>query len=112
MRALMKDISTKFCVPNLASPLCADESLTMTKMTESVIYEDNEATLKISMGDTDVHSPRTKFLGIKWHSLKDEIKKQSICVCRVKSALNWADIFTKPLPGVRFKELRYMIMGW
>ena len=84
MRALMKDISTGFSVPNLDSPLCSDESLMMTPMTESVIYEDNEATLKISMGATDVHSPRSNFLGIKGHSIKDEIKKQSIFVCHVK----------------------------
>ena len=65
MRRLLQDIGKVFKVPNLDSPLCADESMTLTPMTESVIFEDNKATLKISMGATDVHSPRTKFLGIK-----------------------------------------------
>ena len=60
----------------------------------------------------DQYRPRTKHLAIKWHHFRDQVRLGHIKVTKIESALNWADIFTKPTDKQTFLRLRQLMMGW
>jgi len=53
-----------------------------------------------------VNHDRTKHIDIKYHAIRDDIRKEIIKVEWISSELNIADIFTKALPVDRYKKLR------
>jgi len=76
----------------------------------SIIYEDNAAC--IVLAQSDQHKPRTKHISLKWHHFRDQIKTGNICIRKIESQFNLADILTKPLLKLAHQRLRKGIMGW
>ena len=119
MRQLIQEIHKKtFVSPD---QICLDSNsktyssrLTQTnqhtKIKPSEIFEDNAGC--IVLATTDGYRPRTKHLAVKWHHFRDQIKSGACTITKVPSALNWADIFTKPLDQKTFEHLRLLMMGW
>jgi hypothetical protein len=53
---------------------------------------------------------RTKHIEIKYHYVRDEIKKGKLKVCKISTHNNPADMLTKPVPVAKF-ELCLSLVG-
>jgi hypothetical protein len=109
LRALLIKLSDKFT--SLGVKLLEGPSTAHNGVAVSTVNGDNEACLQLTI-EHEKYSPRTKHIGIKWHHMRDKVKDGSIRVAKVHTSVNWSDIFTKPLPRVRFEELRLLMMNW
>lgn len=70
----------------------------------TIILNDNQST--ISMLTNGDFMQRTKYIGVKYHFLRDWIKRQKIDVQYCPTEHNIADLLTKPLSGIRIENLR------
>lgn len=71
---------------------------------KGTIHCDNQAAITLTQNDT-IHE-RSKHIRLRYHFIRDEIKKNHVEIDWVKSAQQQADILTKPLePGI-FTRLR------
>lgn len=68
------------------------------------IYVDNQSC--ISMISTGDFKQRTKYIGVKYHFLRDYVNKEIFNLVYVPSEKNIADLLTKPLNSVKIKSLR------
>jgi hypothetical protein len=61
------------------------------------LFEDNQACIALSKNPED--HKRTKHIQVKYHLLREYVKNKEVQLkyCRTKE--QWADMFTKPLPG-------------
>ena len=56
---------------------------------------------------------RSKHIDIKWHWVRERCQEaKDIIVDYVRTDLNPADAFTKPLPAPRLAELMHTVMGF
>ena len=55
--------------------------------------------------------PHTKHIGIKWHHFRDQVANGHLEIQKINTKINWADIFTKPLPRPQFEALRKLMMS-
>ena len=65
----------------------------------------NESAIKISLNP--VQHFKTKHIVIRYHFIRDHIRRGEIELKYVNTHDNLADIFTKPLDEARFRELRH-----
>ena len=72
----------------------------------ALVYEDNQSA--ICMTKNPQFHGRSKHIAIKYHFIRDEMKKRTINIqyCRTDNML--ADMLTKALYGDRFEKLREM----
>ena len=68
----------------------------------TLIYEDNQACISISEGETD--KKRTKHIAKHYHFVREAMKKGLILLIFCKTALQVADIFTKQLFPKHYKQ--------
>ena len=68
------------------------------------IQVDNNACKQIA--NNRMLSERTKGLDIRYFAIREYIKKKHLVVNRVDTKDNTADIFTKPLQAIKFKQFR------
>ena len=66
---------------------------------------DNESAIKIAYNP--VQHTRTKHIEISNHFIQDHVARGDIYLEYVPTKANLADLFTKPLDGARFRELRH-----
>jgi len=74
----------------------------------TTVFEDNQACIKMIENETETQ--RTKHIDIKYHFLKHEQKNGVVKFVYMPTEDNLADLFTKPLPIPRFKNLCNHIM--
>ena len=74
----------------------------------SILYVDNQSAIKISENDTE--HDRTKHIDIRYYFIRDLITNGEIKLHWVSTAEQLADIFTKPLGGTIFTNLRDILM--
>ena len=72
------------------------------------LLEDNQGT--ISLAENDMTHSRSKHIDIRYHFIRDHIKRGTIETVYCPTADNVADIFTKPLPAPRFIALAHSIL--
>ena len=60
-----------------------------------VLYDDNEGTLRLA--SSPLSSSRTKHIDVRYHFIRDEVKRGNIIVLPVMSEGQHADALTKPL---------------
>jgi len=65
---------------------------------------DNQSAIKLCKNG--IFNKRSKHIDVRYHFLTENVRQGNIKRFFVPSAENIADIFTKPLPSVRFQELR------
>ena len=58
------------------------------------------------------YRPRTKYACVKYHNFRQHVKNKIILIKAIHTNDQQADIFTKPLPLVKFQKFRKLIMGW
>ena len=70
---------------------------------ELVIFEDNQSCIK--MTKNPVNHGRAKHIDIKYHHIRDEVKRGEVQLEYCETATMLADIMTKGLHGPRHKDL-------
>ncbi|KAG6616793.1 Integrase catalytic core protein [Phytophthora cinnamomi] len=70
---------------------------------ELKIFEDNQSCIK--MTKNPVNHGRAKHIDIKYHHIRDEVKRGEVIVQYCETATMLADIMTKGLAGPRHKDL-------
>ena len=83
------------------------EEIGFGSKTPTTIFCDNQSAIAL------VHNPvfhqKTKHMEVKYYFIHDLQEKGEINMEYIDTANQWADIFTKPLPGPRFEMLREKI---
>ncbi|CAH0473813.1 unnamed protein product [Peronospora belbahrii] len=67
------------------------------------ILEDNQSCIK--MTKNPVNHGRAKHIDIKYHHIRDEVKRGEVELEHCETSIMLADILTKALPGPRHKDL-------
>uniref|UniRef100_A0AAV1V384 Uncharacterized protein n=1 Tax=Peronospora matthiolae TaxID=2874970 RepID=A0AAV1V384_9STRA len=70
---------------------------------ELKIMEDNQSCIK--MTNNPVNHGRAKHIDIKYHHIRDEVKRGDVNLNYCETTIMLADIMTKGLPGPRHKDL-------
>uniref|UniRef100_A0AAV1VJH9 Uncharacterized protein n=1 Tax=Peronospora matthiolae TaxID=2874970 RepID=A0AAV1VJH9_9STRA len=70
---------------------------------ELKIMEDNQSCIK--MTNNPVNHGRAKHIDIKYHHIRDEVKRGDVTLNYCENTIMLADIMTKGLPGPRHKDL-------
>lgn len=70
---------------------------------------DNQGAISISKNDID--HKHTKHIEIKHHGIRDALKKKTVELKWIPTEFQIADLFTKSLSKIRFKELTTKIMN-
>ena len=65
------------------------------------LYVDNQAA--INLGNNPIYHQRSKHIDVKYHYIRNEIKEKNVQLLYVPSDENIADIFTKPVNGLKLK---------
>ncbi len=73
------------------------------------LHLDNKSAIDMSKNDS--HHSKTKHIDIKYHFIKDCLRKKEFTIHYVKSANQLADILTKPLQRNLFTGLRNRILN-
>ncbi len=98
LRRLIKEIGEVFGIPE------GDLAI------HSVMFEDN--TGAISLAKVPRMTPRSKHIALRYHYFREEVQKGNIRIEYISTNLQKADILTKGLGDVKFKELRELLVGW
>jgi len=73
------------------------------------IYEDNSATLNALK--KNVATSKFRQIRTRWHYLRDMIRDKDVCVKKIHTDSQCADIFTKPLFGEKLKKFTGQMLG-
>ncbi|MGH7974665.1 MAG: reverse transcriptase domain-containing protein, partial [bacterium] len=78
--------------------------------TRCTVFEDNAGAL--TLAHTPAMTARSKHYGIKYHFFREHVKNGTVLIKKVNSELQKADIFTKGLGAIKFRNLRKLLIGW
>ena len=76
-----------------------------------LLYQDNEAAIKMLQNGKKSSSRRTRHLDVRLFHIKDKLKQHNIEVRYCPTENMVADFFTKPLQDTQFRKLRRLILG-
>lgn len=68
------------------------------------IFEDNTGCISIANNPTD--HKRSKHIDIKYHYSREKVEDKTIMIKYIPTGQQLADVFTKPLATIRFREIR------
>jgi hypothetical protein len=71
------------------------------------IRVDNKSAIELAKNS--VHHERSKHIDVRFHFIREQVKKSEVRLSHVTSHEQVADIFTKPLPTVLFENYKAMI---
>ena len=74
------------------------------------LHEDNEACIKIA--ENPVFHKRTKHIDIRFHFIRDHLKKGNISVPHISTKQQLADVLTKPLARPTFEYFASIMVKW
>ena len=72
-----------------------------------VVYCDNSSAIDISKNPVQYF--KTKHIEIRYHFIRDLVKRKIVCLEYIPTKRQNADIFTKPLDRSKFETLRQVI---
>jgi len=77
----------------------------------AIVYQDNMSTIALAEKGRST-SQRTRHVSIRYFFVKDRVESKEIRIKYLPTDLMVADIFTKPLQGKKFIELRNLLLNW
>ena len=80
-------------------------------ISENIIYQDNMSSLSLEKNGRISSSKRTKHIKAKYFFIKHYYDSGEINLCFCPTEQMWADILTKPLQGVKFRQMRAFLMN-
>ena len=102
-----------------AASYCASEIVFLRGILEDFQFEQKEATLllednqgAVCLMKNEVMFSRAKHINVRYHQLRDFVKKKIINVQHCRTELMTADILTKLLPKATFEKLRSKLLGY
>ena len=75
------------------------------------VYEDNEGALKLASAPLPNFTPQDKYFAVKNHWFREKIDDYNIRILPILSENQKADIFTKGLARIDFRNKRQLLMG-
>ncbi|EJK65996.1 hypothetical protein THAOC_13104 [Thalassiosira oceanica] len=75
------------------------------------MYQDNQAAILLETNGKFSSSKRTKHIDNRYFQITDKIANGLLEVMYKHTDQMWADFFTKPLQGKRFREFRAKVMN-
>jgi hypothetical protein len=78
----------------------------------TVVWEDNVGALTLANLEPGRTTPRSKHYPIKFHWFRSQLKPNHITVEKIDTNLQKADILTKGLRTIKFREIRKLLCGW
>ncbi|KMS64506.1 hypothetical protein BVRB_019590, partial [Beta vulgaris subsp. vulgaris] len=91
---------TEVCKELSACRRVISEAGVLTLPGPTIIHEDNQSAIALSESETTTR--RSKHIDVKYHYIREEVKKGAVTVQYIPSAENCADIFTKALAQPAF----------
>ena len=76
--------------------------MTGNEMKSVILRVDNQGAIQLAKNPA--HHQRTKHISIKYHFIRDQIRRQNVILQYVASELNKADMFTKPLSKAKINK--------
>lgn len=76
---------------------------------QEVVIVSCDSSSAIQLSKNPKYHERTKHIDVRMHFIRDEISKGVVNMVKVASEVNPADMLTKPLPSVRFRDLLNLI---
>jgi hypothetical protein len=76
----------------------------------STVFEDKKGCVNLIA--TPTMRPRSRHITIKYHHFQDHVREGTIRIKWISTDAQIADIFTKPLPLMKFQGLRKILLGW
>ena len=102
-----------------AASYCASEIVFLRGILEDFQFEQKEATLllednqgAVCLMKNEVMFSRAKHINVRYHQLRDFVKKKIINVQHCRTDMMTADILTKLLPKATFEKLRSKLLGY
>ena len=80
-------------------------------ISENIIFQDNMSTLSLEKNGRLSSSKRTKHIKAKYFFIKHYYDSGDINLRYCPTEQMWADVLTKPLQGVQFRQMRAILMN-
>ena len=80
-------------------------------VSDNVLYQDNQSTMKLAENGKRSSGKRTRHLNIRYFFVTDRIENKEMRVEYCPMDLMWADFYTKPLQGKKFRLFRSMLLN-
>jgi len=77
----------------------------------ATVYQDNQSTMAL-IGKGQSTSERTRHINVRYYWVKDRVDSGDIQIVYLPTEDMVADIFTKPMQGQKFLNLRAMLLNW
>ena len=81
-------------------------------MSKTSVWEDNAGTLTLVTLEPGWMTPRSKHYAIKYHWFREHLKPNQVEIKKIDTNDQKADILTKGLTTVKFREIRFILSRW
>lgn len=71
---------------------------------QSAVTVNCDSSSAIQLSKNPKYHERTKHVDVRLHFIRDEISKGVVNVIKIPTEVNPADMLTKPLPAIKFKD--------
>ena len=78
----------------------------------TTVWEDNNGALALARLEPGHYTPRSKHYAVKYHWFRSHLKPNAVDVQKIDTKLQRADILTKGLTAIKFKEISRLLCGW
>lgn len=109
-RKLVTDLTNMGSKLNPYNPCMANKSQGYS-IDENIIYQDNMSTLLLEKNGSVSRSNRTKHIKAKYYLVQDKYNSHEIDLKYCPTNAVWADVLTKPLQGLKFQQMRTVLMN-
>jgi hypothetical protein len=83
------------------------KEINLTQDVAIPIYLDSKSAIELAKNS--VHHERSKHIDVKFHFMREEVKKKNVELIHVTSEDQVADILTKPLPTMKFEKFKKLL---
>ena len=78
----------------------------------STVHEDNAGCLTLANMEPGRVTPRSKHYAVRKHWFRSHLVPNQVKVVKIDTAVQRADILTKPLGRTQFAVIRKLLCGW